>query len=187
MMIRRAGWLLLLLVCAWFTATLSAQAPDPLGPQANRLKALLGTWTLEGTVKAIEATGATDSGRVAYTQVGTLVNGGAILQMQRTGTGPLGPVQEVWRYSYNPLTKSYRMDATTARNVVRAFTLTIEGDVWSFDGTNTSLSGVVTFERFTIHFSPDMSTAVGRSEHSTDKKTWYERLTGTYRKSLDRK
>jgi hypothetical protein len=186
-MVRRAVWLPLLLVCASLTAPLSSQTRGPLGPQADRIKTMLGTWKLEGTVKAIPATGATDSGPVSYTQLGTLVNDGAILQMQRTGTGPRGAVEELWRYSYNALTKTYRMDAKTGRNVVRNFTLKIEGDVWSFDGTNVSPSGVTTYERFTIQFAPDMSSAVGRSEHSTDRKSWYERLTGTYTKVVDRK
>jgi hypothetical protein len=179
----RAAWRWLSFVaCAWLSATLWAQGADPLGPQADRLKALLGTWELEGTVKAIEATGATDSGAVSYTQVGSLVNGGAILQMQRTGTGPRGRVEELWRYSYDPAARTYRMDATTLQKVERHFTLTIEGDTWSFEGSNTTAAGVTTLERFTIRFSADMTSAVGRSEHSVDGKTWYERLTGKYRK-----
>ena len=185
-MVSRAAWLSWsLLACAWLTATVSAQSRDPLGPQADRLKAMLGTWKLEGTVKPIAATGATDSGPVSYTQVGRLVNDGAILQVHRTGTGPRGPVEEVWRYSYNPLAKTYLMDATTLRNVIRNFVFTIEGDTWSFEGTNITPAGVTTLERFTIRFSPDMSSATGRSEHSADGKTWYERLTGTYTKVAD--
>jgi hypothetical protein len=169
-----------LLAGAWLAATISAQGRDPLGPQADSLKAMLGTWKLEGTLQRIEATRATDSGPVSYTQVGMLVNDGAILQVRRTGTGPRGAVEEVWRYSYDPLTKTYRMDATTTRNVIRNFVLEIEADTWSFEGTNITPAGIRTLERFTIRFSPDRSSAIGRSEHSADGKTWHERLTGTY-------
>src|SRR5687768_12733323 len=182
-MISRAMWLpLWLLTCASLATTVAAQRSDPLGPQADRLKAMLGSWKLEGTVKAIDATGARDSGSVSYTQVGSLVNDGAILQVRRTGTGPRGPVEELWRYSYDPVSKSYRMDATTGRNVVRNFILKIDGDNWSFVGANTAPTGVTTLERFTIRFSPGMSSATGTSEHSADGKTWHERLTGTYTK-----
>jgi hypothetical protein len=74
------------------------------------------------------------------------------------------------------------MDATTTRNVIRNFVLEIEGDTWSFEGTNITPAGIMTLERFTIRFSPDRSSAAGRSEHSADGKTWHERLTGTYTK-----
>ena len=151
-----------------------------LGPHADEVKRFVGTWKVEGTLKPIEATGATDSGPVSYTQVGTLVNDGAILQVRRTGTGPRGPVEELWLYSYNPLTKTYRMDATTGRSLVRNFTFTIRNNVWSFTGTNTNPAGVTTLERFVFTFGADGASATVRSEHSVDGRTWFERLTGTY-------
>jgi hypothetical protein len=157
-----------------------AQEPTGLGPHAGQLMAFVGTWKLEGAVKAIEATGATDSGPISYVQVGKLVNDGAILQVQRKGTGPRGVVEELWMYRYNAVTKTYHMDASTSRRVQRNFTFTIRNHTWSFVGTNITPAGVATRERFTIAFSPDMSSATGRSEHSVDGRTWFERLTGIW-------
>lgn len=157
-----------------------AQTAARLGPRADQIATFVGTWRLEGTVKAVEATGATDAGPVSYLQVGKLVNDGAILQVQRTGTGPRGPVEELWLYRYNPVTHTYRMDATTGRGVLRNFSLTIADRTWSFVGTNITPAGVTTRERFTITFSADMASATVRSEHSVDGKAWFERLTGTY-------
>jgi hypothetical protein len=168
------------LLCFFAAPLLLAQTPDPLGPQAGKIKTFVGTWKLEGVVKAVEATGATDSGAVSYTQVGKLVNDGAMVQVQRTGTGPRGPVQELWLYSYNRVTKTYRMDANTGRSAIRNFTIKIKDDTWSFTGQNTSIAGVSTLERFTITFNPEMTSGTVRSEHSTDGKEWFERLTGTY-------
>jgi hypothetical protein len=170
------------LYCLFAGSLLLAQGADPLGPRADKIKALIGVWKLEGTVKPVEATGAADSGSVSYTQVGKLVNDGAILQVQRTGTGPRGPVEELWMYSYNPVTKTYRMDANTGRSVIRNFTFKINGDTWSFTGTNTTVAGVTTRERFTITFNAEMTSGTVRSEHSVDGKQWFERLTGTYTK-----
>lgn len=159
-----------------------AQDAARLGPRADKIQALVGTWKVEGTVQPVEVTGATDSGPISYTQVGKLVNDGAIVQVQRTGTGPRGPVEELWMYSYNPVTKTYRMDASTGRSVIRNFTFKINGDVWTFTGTNTTVAGVTTLERFTLTFNADMTSATVRSEHSVDGKQWFERLTGTYTK-----
>lgn len=89
-------------------------------------------------------------------------------------------MEELWLYSYNPVTKTYRMDATTGRSLVRNFTFTIRNNVWSFTGTNTNTAGVTTLERFAITFSEDGASANVRSEHSVDGKAWFERLTGTY-------
>jgi hypothetical protein len=161
-------------------AAVHAQDSQPLGPHADKIKALVGVWKLEGTVQPIEATGASDAGPVSYTQVGRLVNDGAIVQVQRTGTGPRGPVEELWLFTYNPVTGTYRMDGTTGRNVVRNFMLEIEGDRWTFEGTNTTPAGVTTRERFTIVYTPDMTSGTVRSEHSMDSRRWFERLTGTY-------
>lgn len=180
--VRQQAVLLLALVASVGSIRPVAQAAPPFGREQKQFESLVGLWKLEGTLKAIEATGATDSGPVSYMHVNRFVNDGTILQVRRTGTGPRGPVEELWMYTYNPVTNTYRMDGSTGRNVIRNFTIKIKGPIWTFAGTNTTAAGVTTRERFTITYAPDMASATVRSEHSTDGKVWFERLTGTYTK-----
>ena len=168
----------LLLTCL-LTASLSAQTPSP-GPEYQKLATLVGAWRLEGTLKAVPAVGSTDTGLVVYTHVNQMANGGYFLETRRTGTGPRGDVSELWVFSYNPVTKTYRQDGYTNRGVLRTFTFTIDGQTWTFKGTNTSAGGVTTQERFTIVYSADMTSATVRSEHSKDGVEWFERLIGRY-------
>lgn len=174
---------LLAVVCAWaaISSAPSAQVPAPR-PEHRALEVFAGTWTFEGDIKAVPAAGLTDSGHVTYRHVSQMINGGFFLETRRTGTGTRGPVSELFVYSYNTASKTYRQDGYNNRGVVRQFTGTVEGRTWKFVGTNTSLDGVVTKERFEIVYSPDGATATVRSEHSNDGVMWFERLTGTYRK-----
>lgn len=169
----------------WLSRKLAVQAGPPTGasapgPEYRKLEALVGVWHFEGAVNAVPAVGATDAGPVVYTHINRMANGGYFLETRRSGTTPRGDATELFVYSYNPVTKKYRQDGYTSRGVLRTFTGTIEGDTWIFVGTNTSLSGETTQERFTLVYSPDMSSATVRSEHSKNGVDWYERLTGKY-------
>ncbi len=177
---------LLAVVCAWtvFSSALSAQAPAPR-PEHHALEVFVGTWNLEGDIKAVPAAGLTDSGHVVYKHVSQMINGGFFLETRRTGTGTRGPVSELFVYSYNAVAKTYRQDGYNDRGIVRQFTGTVDGRTWKFAGTNTSLDGVVTQERFEIVYSGDFRSATVRSEHSNDGVAWYERLTGVYTKTAD--
>ena len=175
---RRVLWCVTLL-CAWFATVDGAQAPAP-GPEYKKLEALVGVWRLEGAVKAVPQVGSTDAGHVSYTHVNRMINGGFFLETRRTGTGPRGPVSELFVYGYDPASKTYRQDGFGNRGMIRTFTGTIDGQTWNFKGTNTPLTGDTTQERFTIVYAPDMSSATVRSEHSKDGVHWFERLTGTY-------
>lgn len=180
------GMLLLAAVCAWgvFSPALSAQVPAPR-PEHRALEVFVGTWAFSGDIKAVPAAGLTDSGHVVYTHVSRMINGGFFLETRRTGTGTRGPVSELFVYSYNPASKTYRQDGYNNRGIVRQFTGTVDGRTWTFRGTNTSVDGVVTQERFEIVCAADFRSATVRSEHSNDGVTWYERLTGTYTKTAD--
>ena len=181
--IRAVVFLGALAVCtlagAVFTTLEGAQAPSA-GPGYDRLEALVGVWRLDGSVKAVPEMGETDAGPVVYTHVNRMINGGFFLETRRTGTGPRGAVSELFVYSYNPVSKTYRQDGYSNRGVIRTFTGTIEGQTWVFKGTNTPLTGDTTLERFTLVYAPDMSSATVRSEHSKNGIDWFERLTGTY-------
>ena len=168
-----------MLVCALLATLEGAQAPAP-GPEYKKLEALVGVWRLEGSVKAVPEVGSTDAGHLSYTHVNRMINGGFFLETRRTGTGPRGAVSELFVYSYDPVSKTYRQDGFGNRGMIRTFTGTIDGQTWNFKGTNTPLTGETTQERFTIVYAPDMSSATVRSEHSKDGVHWFERLTGTY-------
>jgi hypothetical protein len=168
------------LLCA-LNSTLLAQAPVP-GPEHKKLEVFVGEWNLDGESKAVPALGMNDSGKVAYHHVNLMANGGFFLETRRTGMGTRGPVSELFVYSYNAVSKTYRQDGYNDRGQVRSFTATVNGLVWSFVGTNTNLDGTVTKERYTLTYAPDLQSATVRSEHSKDGVTWYERLTGTYTK-----
>jgi len=165
------------LVVSAALAGVHAQTP---GPEYKKLEALVGVWRLEGSVKAVPATGATDSGAVSYLHVSRMINGGFFLETRRTGTGPRGAVSELFLYSYNPATKTYRQDGYGNRGMLRSFIGTVDGSTWMFKGTNTPLGGEPTQERFTLVYSPDMTSATVRSEHSVNGVDWFERLTGKY-------
>lgn len=178
-----SAWLPVLLV---FGATLHAQRPAP-GPAQEPLKALVGVWHFEGQVKAVPAVGANDSGSVAYTHVSVMTRDGFFLETHRTGAGPSGDVDELFVYGWDAAAKVYRQDGYNNRGQIRRFTGTLEdGRVWRFTGTNTSASGQVTQERFTVTYAPDMASATVRSEHSKDGVAWFERLTGTYTRAASR-
>lgn len=178
--------ILLAVVCAWTTSFAQAPAPPPApGPEHHALEAFVGVWTFDGDIQAVPALGMTDAGHVTYTHVSEMSNGGFFLETRRTGTGTRGPVSELFVYSYNAASKTYRQDGYNNRGIVRMFIGTVSGRTWTFAGTNTSLTGVVTQERFEIVYSEDMKTATVRSEHSNDGVTWFERLTGTYRRMPD--
>jgi uncharacterized protein DUF1579 len=182
---RRTSWqkvaLLALGACVSAAAVLSAQSPAP-GPEHKKLEMFVGEWTFVGESKAVPALGMTDAGKVSYRHVNQMANGGFFLETRRTGTSARGPVTELFVYSYNAVSKRYRQDGYNNRGQVRTFTATLEGLTWSFVGTNTNLDGSVTKERYTLTYSPDLSSATVRSEHSKDGVEWYERLTGTYTK-----
>ena len=171
-------------LCAAIVSLTGAQAPAPAirGPEYKPLEALVGVWRLEGMLKAMPALGITDAGPVTYTHVNRMINGGFFLETRRTGTGPRGEVNELFLYSYNPATKTYRQDGYGNRGMLRSFTGTIDGQIWTFNGTNTPLAGDGTQERFTLVYSPDMSSATVRSEHSRGGVDWFERMTGRYTK-----
>ncbi len=98
---------LLAVVCAWtvFSSALSAQAPAPR-PEHHALEVFVGTWNLEGDIKAVPAAGLTDSGHVVYKHVSQMINGGFFLETRRTGTGTRGPVSELFVYSCNAVAKT---------------------------------------------------------------------------------
>ena len=175
--------LVLIAVCGWAAATssVSAQTPGP-GPEHKRLDVFVGVWTFEGESKAVPALGMTDAGKVSYRHVNQMANGGFFLETRRTGTSARGPVTELFVYSYNRVSKTYRQDAYDSRGRVRTFTGTVDGLRWSFSGMNTNPDGQVTQERLTLVYTPDLLSATVRSEHSKDGVTWYERVTGTYTK-----
>ena len=160
---------------------LSAQAPAP-GPEHRKLEVFVGVWTFDGESRAVPDLGMTDAGKVSYRHVNQMANGGFFLETRRTGTGPRGALTELFVYSYNTIAKTYRQDGYDSRGRLRTFTGTVDGLKWSFVGTNTSLDGQVTRERFTLTYSSDMLSATVRSEHSRDGMVWHERLTGTYTK-----
>lgn len=178
-MIRPTSLALLVLVCVLNGAGATAQRPAP-GPAQQPLAALVGIWRFEGEVKAVPAIGATDSGPVVYTHVNAMTNGGFFLETRRTGSGPSGAVEELFVYGWDAALGVYRQDGYNNRGQIRRFTGTLEGRVWRFTGTNLSAAGRTTQERFTVTYSPDMSSATVRSEHSTNGVDWFERLTGTY-------
>jgi hypothetical protein len=152
------------------------------GPEHQRLEVFVGVWSFDGESKAIPALGMTDAGRVSYRHVNQLANGGFFLETRRTGTTPRGPLTELFVYSFNPASKTYRQDCYDSRGRVRAFIGTVDGLRWSFIGTNISADGQVTKERYTLTYSADLSSASVHSEHSKDEVVWYERLTGKYTK-----
>jgi hypothetical protein len=166
---------------AFVPASLSAQLPAP-GAEHKQLEMFVGEWTFAGESKAVPALGMTDAGKVSYRHVNQMANGGFFLETRRTGTSARGPVTELFVYSYNAVSKTYRQDGYNNRGQVRTFTATLDGPTWSFVGTNTNLDGSVTRERYTLTYSRDLSSATVRSEHSKDGIDWYERLTGTYTK-----
>lgn len=163
-------------------ATRQAAAP---GPGHQRLTVFVGEWRLDGQVKAVPALGLTDAGTVTYHHVNQMANGGFFLETRRTGRGTRGPVSELFVYSFNAATGTYRQDGYDNRGRVRSFTGTVDGLRWSFAGTNTNADGSVTQERFTLTYASDLSSATVRSEHSRDGVTWFERLTGTYTRVPD--
>jgi hypothetical protein len=170
-------------LCGFVSASslLLAQAPAP-GPEHKTLEVFVGEWSFEGESQAVPALGMTDAGKVSYRHVSQMANGGFFLETRRTGMGPRGAVTELFVYSYNAVSKTYRQDGYNNRGQVRTFTGTVDGPTWSFIGTNTNLDGSVTKERFTLTYSTDRSSATVRSEHSKDGVNWYPRLTGTYTK-----
>src|SRR6185295_16309638 len=105
----RSGLPVVALICAAFATFEAAQAPSA-GPEYKPLEALVGVWRLEGSVKAVPEVGSTDAGPVAYTHVNRMINGGFFLETRRTGTGPRGAVSELFIYSYDPVSKTYRQD-----------------------------------------------------------------------------
>jgi hypothetical protein len=185
---RRTIWqpVALVTLSAWASAAgLSAQSPAP-GVEHKKLEMFVGEWSFAGESKAVPALGMTDAGKVAYRHVNQMANGGFFLETRRTGTSARGPVTELFVYSYNAVSKTYRQDGYNNRGQVRTFTATLDGLTWSFVGTNTNVDGSVTKERYTLTYSPDGASATVRSEHSRDGIDWYERLNGTYRKVSDR-
>jgi hypothetical protein len=160
-------------------ADAAAQRPTP-GPAQQPLAALVGVWRFEGEVKPVPAIGATDSGRVVYAHINEMTNGGFFLETRRTGSGPSGEVEELFVYGWDAAAGVYRQDGYNNRGQIRRFTGTLDGRVWRFTGTNLSAAGRTTQERFTVTYSPDMTSATVRSEHSTNGVDWFERLTGTY-------
>ncbi len=127
--------------------------------------------------------GANDAGAVQYTHVNQMTNGGFFLETRRTGRGPSGTVEELFVYGWDAAAKVYRQDGYNSRGQIRRFTGTYGDRVWRFTGTNTSASGRVTHERFTVAYDVDMASATVRSEHSADGVQWFERLTGRYTKT----
>jgi hypothetical protein len=180
---RRINWhtVALVALATWASAVgeLSAQVPTP-GAEHKKLEMFVGEWTFAGESKAVPALGMTDAGKVSYRHVNQMANGGFFLETRRTGTSARGPVTELFVYSYNAVSKTYRQDGYNNRGQVRTFTATLDGLTWSFVGTNTNLDGSVTKERYTLTYSSDLSSATVRSEHSKDGIEWHERLTGTY-------
>jgi hypothetical protein len=159
-----------------------AQRPMP-GPAQAPLLLLVGVWHFDGEAKAVPAVSANDAGPVHYTHVNEMVHDGFFLETHRTGIGPSGPVSELFVYGWDESAKVYRQDGYNNRGQIRRFTGTLDGHTWRFTGTNTSASGRVTYERFTVTYDPDMVSASLRSEHSADGAQWFERLTGRYTKA----
>ena len=157
-------------------------APDP-GPERRKLEVYAGEWDFVGESKAVPELGMNDAGKITYRHVSKVANGGFFVETRRTGDGPRGPFSELFVYSYDAASKTYRQNCFDSRGRVRVFTGTVEGLTWSFAGTNTSADGVVTSERFTLTYASDLRSATVRSEHSKDRITWYERTTGTYTKT----
>jgi hypothetical protein len=160
---------------------MAAQAPVP-GPEHKKLEMFVGVWNFEGESLAVPALGMTDAGKISYRHVSQMANGGFFLETRRTGATARGPLTELFVYSYNAATKTYRQECYDNRGRVRTFTGTVDGLTWSFSGTNTTVDGQVTRERFTLTYSADLTSATIRSEHSKDGTTWYLRTTGAYKK-----
>ena len=178
-MTRRPVFVLLVSVVLVTGSLMAAQRPSP-GPSHQPLAALVGVWHFEGEVKAVPAIGASDAGKVVYTHVNTMTNGGFFLETRRTGTGPTGAVEELFVYGWDAGAGVYRQDGYNSRGQIRRFSGKLAGRAWTFTGTNLSSGGRTTQERFTVTYAPDMATATVRSEHSLDGVDWFERLTGTY-------
>jgi len=170
-------------LCAWASIS-SSPAPQALapGPEHKKLEVFVGVWDFDGESVAVPALGMTDAGKISYRHISQMANGGFFLETRRTGATARGPLTELFVYSYNAVSKTYRQECYDNRGRVRTFTGTVDGLTWSFIGTNTSVDGQITRERFTLTYSADLMSATVRSEHSKDGVAWYLRTTGTYRK-----
>lgn len=175
--------IVLTLLCVWVSvsAPIASQAPLP-GSEHKKLEVFAGVWDFGGQSIAVPALGMTDAGKISYRHISQMANGGFFLETRRTGETARGPLTELFVYSYSAASKTYRQECYDNRGRVRTFTGTVDGLTWSFVGTNTSVDGQVTRERFTLTYSADLMSATVRSEHSRDGATWYLRTTGTYTK-----
>jgi hypothetical protein len=134
-------------------------------------------WNFDGETRAIPELGMMDAGKVAYTHVNQMANGGYFLETRRTGTGPNAGHRALCLQLQRRV-EDYRQDGYNNRggsNVHRHR----RWATWTFSGTNTSLDGQVTKERF-VRSIPRICRPQPSDPSTRKTGTPYERLTGTH-------
>jgi len=156
------------------------QAPKP-GQEQMKLAVLLGSWTLEGDLKA-GIFG--PPGKITGVERYEWLPGGFFLQMNREARGPAAAFRHIIIFGYDPTSKRHTgqfFDFTEGGST--SATIAITGNTWNWSGTGHTGNGKSFQERCTVTFSSGGGSFTVRCEVAADGKTWSPSYEGRYTKT----
>jgi steroid delta-isomerase-like uncharacterized protein len=142
-------------------------APKP-GPEHQKLALWVGDWQYEGQAKESPLGPA---GKFSGQMTARPILGGFFVEFRGHETSPLGDIDWVETYGYDPVREKYTWTGFTSDGSGSTGTYTLDGATISYAGTMTA-AGKQYRIRGTTVFAPDFMSTVDKQEISTDGKTW---------------
>jgi hypothetical protein len=153
----------------------TAQGPWPMDD--SKLGDFIGSWSVEGDVKAGNSYGA-PAGKYTYTEKYSWRPGNLLVNVERNGQGPAGKISHSILLGYHLTTKQYSLigrDWITGALVNG--TGTTKGDSWTFLSIGYLGDGKYFHQRCAMSVTPRSSYSV-RCDTSPDGKTWTRAFEG---------
>lgn len=161
------------LIIFWITAalgtTLAAQAPGmpKPGPEQQYLERLVGTWKMEGTMKAGPMG---PGGAFTGSETCRMFDGGFHLVCDTTGSGSMGDMKGHMLLSYDRIAKTYRYFAINNGPDAELAAGTFANNAWTFN-SEMDMGGKKMWSRLVItEASPTLRAFTWQM--SEDGKTW---------------
>lgn len=156
------------------TSSVQAQIQDrpKAGPEQEKLKAWIGEWTYEGTLKE---TPLGPGGKFAGKSTGRMILDGLFLETRGEDKGVYGGKEMVYQsvaiWWFDPGTKAYRDRHFDNDGLVGSSMTMVNGNTWTSSGTSTDSKGKNLRNRTTATFSADNNSVAIQAEISLDDGT----------------
>jgi hypothetical protein len=143
----------MIVIVLMLTAAAIAQAPPKPGPELKKMDVFVGTWTLDGTMKA-SAMG--PAGTMTENEKCEWMEGGFYLVCHSTFKGSTGSGVGLSVMGYSPDDKAYSYREFSSDGEFADSKGTLDGDTWTWTNEE-KMDGKTMKGRFTIHMTSTAS------------------------------